>query len=371
MDIDEFLDREYLELALSKTPEKPVQTAGAITSENLNELLERIKSNIASGNFDEADSSYKKLWRLFAQHELKWNEDTYNKLSDLIRQTLSRLNQAYSELKRKSGQIYELISRARSLLKEGKKHLALTSYNDAQAAVNSIPNVFFEEKKIVQDQLVDLYKDLKNATDNEILKSVITLVSQITQLIDKIRSYIGYNDIVNAIAAYKKCVQLLNQIPDGFLMIRNSTAMRILDIYKTLSIETEVTSLQKRLGHQIPNTTFAAKPQPFKEKDVVVKPMLLPPLKQAASSSNSNLRKSSAQKQVSHPAALHKIAHTPIIKKELSEKRMLLHKNKERARKNIEKGFYNQAWKELDEVLHIEPSDAEAKALRAKIKTLQ
>ena len=44
---------------------------------------------------------------------------------------------------------------------------------------------------------------------------------------------------------------------------------------------------------------------------------------------------------------------------------------KERAKKNIEKGFYNEASKDIQEALHLDPNDAEAKALHAKIKTLQ
>jgi Tfp pilus assembly protein PilF len=48
-----------------------------------------------------------------------------------------------------------------------------------------------------------------------------------------------------------------------------------------------------------------------------------------------------------------------------------LNAQKERAKRNIEKGFYNEASKDIQEALKIDSSDAEAKALHAKIKTLQ
>ena len=50
---------------------------------------------------------------------------------------------------------------------------------------------------------------------------------------------------------------------------------------------------------------------------------------------------------------------------------MLLSAKKERAKNNIEKGFYNEASKDIQEALQLEPDDAEAKAINAKIKTLQ
>ena len=50
---------------------------------------------------------------------------------------------------------------------------------------------------------------------------------------------------------------------------------------------------------------------------------------------------------------------------------MLLKKKMERAKRNIKKGFYNEAWKDTEEAMQIDPNDVESKALRAKIKTLQ
>ena len=49
----------------------------------------------------------------------------------------------------------------------------------------------------------------------------------------------------------------------------------------------------------------------------------------------------------------------------------LLNEKKESAKRNIEKGFYSEASRNIQEALQIEPNDAEAKAIHAKIKTLQ
>ena len=105
-------------------------------------------------------------------------------------------------------------------------------------------------------------------------------------------------------------------MPEGFLRHKNSLGMRLLDIYRSLSIYNEISSLQRQLVQQ-PQFQQAQVPQ--------------------------------IQNQ------------TP----------MTAGAKKERAKKNIEKGFYNEASKDIQEALHLDPNDAEAKALHAKIKTLQ
>ena len=64
-------------------------------------------------------------------------------------------------------------------------------------------------------------------------------------------------------------------------------------------------------------------------------------------------------------------ARQPQAQMSHSAKSMMLHAKKERAKKNIEKGFYNEASIDIQEALQLEPNDPEAKAIHAKIKTLQ
>ena len=119
--------------------------------------------------------------------------------------------------------------------------------------------------------------------------------------------------MINATVNYNKCVELYNQVPEGFLRHKNSLGMRLLEIYRSLSIYNEISDLQRQLAQQ---------PQ-FQQPEIPV------------------------QNQPVTAGA-----------------------KKERAKKNIEKGFYNEAFKDIQEALHLDPNDAEAKALHAKIKTL-
>ena len=321
MDIEEFLDRELSDLGLqTDKTEEQISLPEFKEQVEPSPLVEGIKANISKGNLELAEQAYAQLWHILIQQKLKWNKELYEQLSILSKQFISALSQAYNEVKRKSEHINELISRARAALREGRKEVPFKLYSEIEGIYNSIQDVFFEEKKIVEEQIMDFYKELKSTTDNELVKRVYALVQEINQLIDKINLAIRANDMINATVNYNKCIELYSQVPEGFLRHRNSIGIRLLDIYKSISIYNEISNLQRQLSQQ---TTQQIIPQ-------------------------------QTMGSLSHP-----------------QKSMLLHTRKERAKRNIEKGFYNEASKDIEEALQIEPNDAEAKAIHAKIKTLQ
>ena len=267
MDVDEFLDRELSELNIPTEKTQKNQTdfeATEFKAEfNASQLFENIKYNLSKGNLDQAERYYVQLWRSLLQGKLKWNDELYGQLSILCKQFLSTINLSYNELKRKADHIYDLLNKARASLKEGKKDVPFKIYSQVQEMYHSIPSVFFEEKRIVQEHVLDFYKELRNTTDDDLIKRVYALIQEINQIIDVINSQIRQYDMSNAMANYGKCVELYNQVPEGFLMHKNSVEIRLLEVYKTLSIYTAISNLQKQLGSSRPNLNSAAPTQKY------------------------------------------------------------------------------------------------------------
>lgn len=252
MDIDEFLDREFSDIVFDK--ERTERHEPTAEFQKLNEnvgqspLFESARTYLGNGKLEDAEKSYIKLWQILLQQKLKWNKELYGQLSILNREFSTALDNASNELKIKTTQLYELIDRARTSLKEGKKEMSLKLYSEIEGINKSIPNIFFEEKKILHEQIIDLYKELKNVTDKDLINRVSALVQQINQLIDSIKMSIKANDVSNAFVNYDKCIELYNQIPQGFLRHKNSIGMGLLEIYKSISIYAEISTLQKQLG---------------------------------------------------------------------------------------------------------------------------
>jgi len=328
MDIDDFLDRELSDLGLQTDKTEKIDESEQLQGQfEPSPLVENIKANLSKGNLEQAEQAYVQLWHLLMEQKLKWNKELYDQLAALNRQFSGTLSNAYKEVKRKAEQINELISRARASLREGKKEMPFKLYSEIEEISNSIPNVFFEEKRLIQEQIAGFYNELKNVTDNELIKRISALIQETNYVMDKITTSIRSNDMVNAIVNYNKCIELYNQIPEGFLRHKNSIGIRLLEIYKSLSISNEISNLQKQLSQQ------ASQPMQFQQ------------------------RMPSSFAQASKPG--------------FPSKSALAASKKERAKRNIAKGFYNEASKDIQEALQLEPNDPEARAIHAKIKTLQ
>src|SRR3989344_5421586 len=246
MDIDEFLDRELADLGLGDRRDKikASKEEGDILS-----VSDKIRPELGKGGLEQAEQEYMQLWGMLVQQKLKWNKELYDQLNSLTRQFSSSWGQSLDEVKRKANHIYSLISRAGGALKEGKKALPMKLYAEMQETNDSIPAVFFEEKKAIQEQIILFYRELVNATDNELSKRISNITNQIFSMIVSIDNSLRAGNIEEASSAYMKCTDLFSQIPEGFLKARSSIGMRRLDIYRILSIQGEISSLQSQQPH--------------------------------------------------------------------------------------------------------------------------
>ena len=351
MDIDEFLDRELADLArgssssdLQSSSQPEQQDTGDSST-----LLESTKSSLDKGNLEEAEKFYLQLWHALMQQKLKWDKGIYDQISALNRQFLSTLEQAFNEAKSKSAQINDLIGKARSALKDKKKDAAIKIYGQAQEINNSIPNVFFEEKKLIKDQIEEFYKELSSVTENELIQKVAELVQQINSILERISASVSSNNLAAAASEYYKSIDLYNRIPEGFLRQKNPLGAKVLEIYKSLSISAEIYKLRNQLGSMpiIPRA---------------------PGRSYSPAASYAELEKYSSPRSDVGASFQRKIWDAP---HEVSSAPSTLKEKMDLAKRNIKKGFYNEARKNIEEALAISPGDAEAITLKAKIKTLQ
>jgi len=368
MDINEFLDREVTDLGLLTDAPEKTEDFGIFP--NLNSA----KNGSDKGKLEQTEQAYNQLWNNLTQQKLKWNKELYDKIFELSKQISGILNNSYAEVKKKLNQINDTVNKGRAFLREGKKDESFKLYSEAANINNSISNIYFEEKKTAQDQIMDFYKELKNTTDNELMKKVSALIQEINQLLDGAIRCIRANDMANAILMYNKCIGLYNQMPEGFLKYKYSMGVRLLDIYKSISIYSEISSLQQQLTKQT---------QQFQQQAEYQNPQAAPRLaqreiqqksqEQLQQNSKQEPQKQSVQLSATKPTA-QLFAQTNPKADSLalnSSTALLLRAKKDLAKINIAEGQYKEAFKAVQEALQLAPNDPEAKAMYAKFKTLK
>ena len=354
MNVDEFLDRELADLDIDTGKAEKTEDNSDFPTMKIVESSHPFNAaelELTKANIEQAEQTYMNLWHSLTQQKLKWDKDIYEQLLKISRQFSAMLNTTYDELKNQSNRINELIGRARSYLQAGKKEIALRAYAEIQKISNSVPNVFFEEKRRLQDQVSSFYSELTAAADAELVKKVSGMLHDINQKIEKINGLVSSNDVENASAEYLRCIEMYNQIPEGFLNSKNSVGIRILEVYKNLSVSAEISALQRHL--------IIPKPEPrmnyYRQPSATEKPGY------SASKTPGIL---SPPPLPGTPIAGH--AHSSF-----QQKSAMVNNKREQAKKNIRKGFFNEAWKDIEGALQIDPDDVESKALKAKVKTLQ
>jgi len=260
MDIDEFLDREYSEIGLitDKTKKFETETEFPGLKEDFEntKLFENIKISLSRGDLDKAEQNYIQLWELLSLQKLKWNKELYMQLLTLNKEFLNTLNKSYFDTKRKIENIKQLISQAREYLRAGKKDISFKLYSQIEGIDTSIPNAFFEEKILLREQILEFYRELRIATDIELVKRVSILIQQLNGLLVKINDSIKANDMANAITNYVKSIEIYNQVPEGFLRYKGPLGLNLVEFYKSLSIYAEISNLQRQLNH---NSQFQQK----------------------------------------------------------------------------------------------------------------
>ncbi len=335
MNIDEFLEREIVDLGMESgknvNVEAPIESQVFKEESAASTSFEAIKSSLGSNDLDSVEKSYAQLWQALLDQKLKWNKGLYDQLLLLNRHFNASINYAQNDIRKKADQIYDLISSARIALREGKKEVSFRIYSQITELSNTIPHSFFEEKKVINEQISVFYKELKNAVDNDLIKRVFMLVQEIFHLIDKAGISVNAGDIPSAITCYNKCVELFSQIPEGFLKHKNSAGMRLLEVYRVISIYNEMINLQQLLSNRQPAPRSEMRPR---------QPSMNAPYKEGQESGHLS-------------------------------RALFLQERNDSARMNIEKGLYGEATRDIEEALRLAPDDIEAKALQAKIKTLR
>ena len=344
MDIEDFLEKEVSDLGVSTdktTLESNDEFLGAKDDFEQLSLFDRARKSLAKGDLVSTEQMYNQMWIAILEQKFKWNKQLYDQIGMLNRLLMTSISSTSMEMKKKMENLNLLLIKARNTLKEGKIEAAFKITPQIQEIFNSIPGVFFEEKRAMQEQINDFNRELRMVTDGQLIRKVASSLQEIFELINKVAVAINSNSMQEAMFSYNKCVELFKQIPEGFVKHKNIAALRLLDIYKAVSIYNEILDLERQLG------------QP---------PIMSRQVQQAMQ--NTSRQQEAVKTSVS--------LREPIRQKtDYEGKEALLKAKNESAKIKIQKGMYDEASKDIEEVIKMNPSDAEAMALRAKIKTLQ
>ena len=326
MDIDEFLDKELQsekEKVAEKTSEKPEM------EEVSNEKKDSVKR-------------FLELWGKVSDAKFKWDEKVYREINDAGESVKRELENITLTVGRQKKAIKRLIGKALSEIENKNYDAAAKLYSEISDMRDKIPEFMLEEKKDLNNEIFVLYEKLHNNIDAKFIKDFKASLLEVDNFINDSGSAMGTGDIEKSKVSYEKALESYRALPNGFLQKKIELGSKLLGLYKELSIRTQIYGLQEQLG--IGSFSYANADRLRKLSEMV------------------RGREGNYEKGPEDGTAINE-QHVP--SKALLNS--LIARKLERARINMEKELYEDARKNLDAVLKVDPRNAEAKELLSKI----
>jgi hypothetical protein len=191
MDIDEFLDRE--ELGIKK--ESPTENFIKKEPDKYEEILNEINGHIRKNELVEAERLYSKIWLKITDEKLTWNENLYATLTEINKRLITIINNLYPKIKEKINIINGLIARARDDLKKRKNESAIAIYSEIIDVFNEIPDIFLVDKRKIHNEIIVLYRELRNSVDKEFFQDFNSKMTKINSFIYSTKVELQKNNI--------------------------------------------------------------------------------------------------------------------------------------------------------------------------------
>ncbi len=331
MDIDDFLDKELQsekgEEAKEKAAEKQVEKQG------IEEVSNEKKDSVRR---------FLDLWNKISEAKFKWDEKVYKEINDAGEGIKKELDNITLAVGRQKKAIKRLIGKALSEIENRDYDAAAKLYSEISDMRDKIPEFMLEEKKDLNNEIFVLYEKLHNNIDAKFIKDFKASLLEVDSFINDSGSAMGTGDIEKSKVLYEKALESYRALPNGFLQKKVELGSRLLGLYKELSIRTQIYGLQEQLGTG--SFSYANADRLRKLSEMV------------------RGREGNYGKGLEDGTAINE-QHVP--SKALLNS--LIARKLERARINLEKELYEDARKNLDAVLKVDPRNAEAKELLSKI----
>lgn len=246
MDIDDFLDKE-----LSGIGKEPA-TAGLVKKEfgKYEKILDGINKHIQKNELVEAEKLYSRLWHKITDEKLTWDESLCISLTEINKRLIGILVGLSGKIKEKTNIIDSLMAKVRNDLKKGKTRSAVTAYSEIIETYDGFPDVFLVDKRGIHNEILMLYRELKQGIEKNFFQDLDSKVVQIRNFIYSTETELQRNNFSQAIKYYTNCLSLYNALPSGFLMHKIQLSNKILELYKEITITLEISNLKTKIKQE-------------------------------------------------------------------------------------------------------------------------
>ncbi len=203
------------------------------------DLLGKAYELMQEGKMDEANDLYEKL--KFARQNLakdfiekkRQMEEDLVKLNKDLAKNVDQLN--LEKLKKSRERINLLLNAGNQLLRKGEFDTAESYYLAIKHEYDTLPSGFMDEKKEIQEKVLGFYSALAKQREKAIRQRFDRTVKQVEALIHQIQELLKEYKVEPAIQLYRQIKQLYSSLPAGFLEEKSALQEKIVPLHTSIT----------------------------------------------------------------------------------------------------------------------------------------
>ncbi len=232
------------------------RSAEAKTKENkakIEGLLEQGKKHLKQGDWQLATKIYNEIKALhhslpsgFVKEKTELAENVLEFYEQLVQVHREYVKKEFHE---KSEQLTVKIESIHQSMASHQLSEAFRAYREAKELYATLPVGFLEEKLVLQERLLTLFRDLSVSKRTLSLSELREKAEIITRFLEQVNDALQKQDVEKAVSQYKEVRALYQSMPKGFLAEQREVHDAIIRVYKRL--------LKARQEHSVRSLKFS------------------------------------------------------------------------------------------------------------------
>ena len=217
--------------------------SSANPASEIEELIDLLSASLKEKKFAKIADAYKNLLiKLPLIQDLR--RARYMVEVSLIKKELQKEMEGCFDFNAAEKIINSLIERCNYHLTNGNVAEAKKVYEEASVVHRNIPDDYFEQKSLLGDRLMELYKQINTSLLRLLSSKALEVSKHIEELISNAKIYISQNNFNGAADIYKRCVDIIDKVPQSFLKQRLELYNELFNLYKQINIKADIKRLQ-------------------------------------------------------------------------------------------------------------------------------
>ncbi|MFO8016702.1 MAG: hypothetical protein R6U32_06360 [Candidatus Woesearchaeota archaeon] len=215
-------------------------------------LMKQIADSISNKDFSNASKLFTQATQLYKQLPkgfLKEKTDLQSRILDIYQKlVMGRENIMEDEFEKRSGEIKNLLSKAYSLVKQGRLEDAEEQYKKISEIYSQLPEGYMAEKADIEVEMMELHHIITLRRDKELMEKSKAKLNEIEMLLKTAKNYMANSEYDLAKEVYEEIIDEYNRMPKGFFEQKTKVQDEIIRLYRDILSKSPETVIQETQG---------------------------------------------------------------------------------------------------------------------------